>query len=134
MRAIRILLVDDSEAFLASASDFLSHDPRVTVVGRACSAREGLRLARELDPDLVLMDLVMPVMNGLAATRLIKAWPDPPSVVIVTMHEDAEYRRRAQEASVDGFVCKSRFTSEVTALVDAFFNAPEPVVDAGELQ
>lgn len=52
------------------------------------------------------------------------AWPDSPSVVIVTMHEDAEYRRRAKEASADGFVCKSQFTSEVSALVDAFFKVP----------
>lgn len=129
MQPIRVLLVDDKEEFLDSAIDFLSRDPRVKVVGRGLNGPDGIRLASELKPDLVLMDLVMPVMNGLAATRLIKAWPDSPRVVIVTMHEEAEYRRSAQEASADGFVCKSQFTSEVTALIDVFFNAPEPLVD-----
>lgn len=134
MQPIRVLLVDDSEAFLDSAADLLARDPRVMVVGRARNGSDGVRLARELVPDLVLMDLVMPVMNGLAATRLIKAWPDSPRVVIVTMHEEAEYRRSAQEASADGFVCKSQFTSEVMAILDAFCDAPGPLVQAGETQ
>jgi DNA-binding NarL/FixJ family response regulator len=134
MQPIRVLLVDDSEEFLDSAIDFLSRDPRVKVVGRALNGPDGIRLASDLKPDLVLMDLVMPVMNGLAATRCIKAWPGAPRVVIVTIHDNAEYRRSAQEASADGFICKSQFASEVTALVDAFCDAPGPLAQAGGTQ
>lgn len=115
--------MDDSVEFLDSAADFLSRDPHVKVVGRARSVWEGLRLVADLKPDLVLMDLAMPVMNGLVATRYIKAHPHPPAVVIVTMHEDAEYQRSANEASADGFVCKSRFAEEIPALVDSFLTA-----------
>ena len=132
MQPIRVLLVDDSEEFLDSAINFLSRDPRVTVVGRALNGPDGIRLASDLKPDLVLMDLVMPVMNGLAATRCIKASPGAPRVVIVTMHDNAEYRRSAQEASADGFICKAQFASEVTALVDALCKASGPLVDGGE--
>lgn len=123
MRPIRVLLVDDSEEFLTSAAGFLSLDPRVEVVGRASNGWDGVQQAREIEPDLVLMDLVMPLMGGLAATRQIKAWPRAPQVVIVTMHDDAEYRRSAKEASADGFTCKSRFAEEVPALVESCLNA-----------
>jgi two-component system nitrate/nitrite response regulator NarL len=88
MRLIKILLVDYSAEFLKCAAGFLATDPRVKVVGRALNGMEAIRLARELKPDLVLMDVVMPLMSGLFATRLIKASAGCPRVVIVTMHED----------------------------------------------
>jgi DNA-binding NarL/FixJ family response regulator len=118
VQTLRIVIVDDSTEFLESAVGFLRRDPRVEVVGRASNAWEGVRMAVELKPHLVLMDLVMPVMNGLVATRCIKAWPDPPSVVIVSMHESAEYRDIALESLADGFVCKSQFVNQVPELID----------------
>lgn len=132
MRPIRVLLVDDSMEFLDSAANFLATDARVTVVGRACGAWEGVQRTRELAPDLVLMDLVMPVMSGLAATRLIKEWPHSPSIVIVTMHDDAEYRRSAAEAAADGFITKSQFAEAMPALIDSFFSRPAAPPVPGE--
>lgn len=124
MKQVRVLLVDDSVEFLDSASDFLTRDGRVLVVGRARDGRDGVRLAEELAPDLVLMDLAMPVMNGLAATRTIKARPTSPCIVIVTLHDHPEYRRRADEARADGYICKSDFIEAVSALIDSFFSGP----------
>jgi two-component system nitrate/nitrite response regulator NarL len=124
MKQVRVLLVDDSVQFLDSASDFLSRDARVQVVGRARDGRDGMRLAEELAPDLVLMDLSMPVMNGVTATRRIKAWPTSPRIVIVTLGEHSEYRRGADDARADGYICKSHFTEAVSALIDSFFSGP----------
>lgn len=121
MRTIRVLLVDDSEEFLNSAVRFLANDSRVSVVGRASGGQEGIRLAGELGPDLVLIDLVMPVMNGLVATRLIKELPAPPLVAIVTLHDGPEYQRSAEEAGGDAFLSKSRFAECMPALLDAVF-------------
>ena len=124
MTQVRVLLVDDSREFLDSASGFLAQDPRVLVVGRARDGQEGLRLAKEVAPDLVLMDLAMPVMDGLTATRAVKAWPTPPRIVILTLHDDPEYRRRADDAGADGFICKADFSEAVPAVIDALFTGP----------
>lgn len=126
MKQVRVLLVDDSAEFLRSAIDFLSRDARVEVVGWASDGHEGVRLARDLDPDLVLMDLEMPVMDGLAATRLIKARPASPWVVIVTLWQRQDDRRIADGSGADGFICKSQFTHGALAVVDALFTGPAP--------
>ena len=126
MKQIRVLLVDDSVEFLKSASDFLSRDPRVLVVGQAYDGAEGVRLAEALVPDLVLMDLAMPGMSGLAATCLMKlAWPTPPRVVIVTMHDSSEHRKRAADTTrADAFICKEQFAEAVTNVIETLFNRP----------
>jgi len=121
MKQVKVLLVDDSAEFLASASDFLARDPRVQVVGQALHGREGVRLAEALSPDIVFMDLIMPVMNGLDATRRIRSGPNPPRVIIVTMHDGPEYRRSAEIAGADGFICKTDFAEHAFAMIDAYF-------------
>ena len=121
MKQVKVLLVDDAAEFLASASDFLSRDPRVEVVGQALHGREGVRLAEVLSPDIVFMDLIMPVMNGLDATRRIRSGPNQPRVIIVTMHDGPEYRRSAEIAGADGFICKTDFADPALAMIDAYF-------------
>lgn len=124
MKQVRVLLVDDSGTFLDSATELLSHDPRVLVVGRARNGRDGVRLARELAPDLVLMDLTMAELDGFSATRLIKSLKAPPRVLIVSLQDAAVYRRRAREAPANGFIAKANYTEDVLAAIDAFFAAP----------
>ena len=121
MKQVKVLLVDDSAEFLASASDFLARDPRVQVVGQALHGREGVRLAEALSLDIVFMDLIMPVMNGLDATRRIRSGLNPPRVIIVTMHDGPEYRRSAEIAGADGFICKMDFAEHAFAMIDAYF-------------
>ena len=120
MRQVKILLVDDAAEFLASAGDFLARDPRVHLVGQALDGREGVRMVETLSPDIVLMDLIMPVMNGLDAARLIKRGLAPPRVILVTMHDGPEYRRRAELAGADGFICKTNFANMALATIDAY--------------
>jgi DNA-binding NarL/FixJ family response regulator len=119
--ALRLLLVDDSWPFLGSAEHFLSTEPNLSIVGCASSGAEALDQVSLLRPDLILMDLAMPVMNGLAATRLIKALPDPPRVVILTVYNLPEYRAAARAAGADGFVVKSEFGSQLLPLIQRLF-------------
>ena len=125
MRTIRVLLVDDSRAFLDSAADLLARSLHVQVVGRASNGAEGVRLARELSPDLVLMDMAMPGMSGLLATRYIKLQPRPPRVVIVSFHDQSAYRLNAAQAGADGFIAKDTFGETVLALIESLCRQPE---------
>lgn len=118
---ISVLLVDDKTEFLESAARFLALEPGVKVVGYAQSVRYALEQIRQLRPDLVLMDLAMPGMNGLTASTLIKAFPAAPKVVIVSMYDSPEYQIAARVAQADGFVTKSEFGSQLPMLIQTLF-------------
>jgi DNA-binding NarL/FixJ family response regulator len=117
MREYRILLVDDNLGFLDSAESFLRAHPELEVVGRALSGLEAIEQVAALHPDMVLMDLVMPGMDGLEATRRIKSKPHPPHVVLVTLHDDAEYHAAAKEAQADAFLAKSEIGLRLLPLI-----------------
>lgn len=121
----RILLVDDNLGFLESAGHFLALDRQIEIVGRAPSGQEALRQVAQLKPDLVLMDLAMPEMDGLEATRQIKKLPDAPRVIILTLHDNAEYRAAAKAAQADGFIAKSEFGTQLLPLIHAMFAPPD---------
>ncbi|HXG19181.1 MAG TPA: response regulator transcription factor, partial [Methylomirabilota bacterium] len=93
---LRILLVDDSQTFLDAAIHALTVDPRIEVVGSALSGQEGVALVNEKQPDLVLMDIAMPGMNGMDATRRIKSQPNAPRVVMLTSYDIERYRSAAR--------------------------------------
>lgn len=103
---LRILLVDDSVVFLDALTYTLRAYPSLVVVGSAQSGEEALAQVKLRQPDVVVIDISMAGMNGLEATRRIKAQPHPPSVVILTIHDNAEYRVAAVTAGADGFVTK----------------------------
>ena len=124
---VRVLLVDDSLTFLQSAAQFLSGHSGIAVTGQALSGQEAVAQVQLLQPDLVLMDVAMPGLSGLDATRLIKVLPAPPRVIIVTMADDPEYRAVAVEAGADGFVPKTRCRTELLPLIRTLFALPETV-------
>src|SRR5258708_2188521 len=95
MRQLKILLVDDNPEFLRIAASFLGDHSGVQVVAMARSANEALRQVNELRPDVVVMELSMPDMNGLEATRRIKASPASPKVVLLTIGNEAEFHTQA---------------------------------------
>jgi two-component system, NarL family, response regulator LiaR len=87
---IRIMLVDDHSVVRQGLRLFLKYDPELEVVGEAANGAEALRLARELKPDVVLMDLLMPVMDGIAATAAIRReLPDTEVLALTSVLEDA---------------------------------------------
>ena len=121
MSTIRALLVDDYADFIESASQFLSTVPQIQVVGCAHSGSEALQAVDRLRPDLVLMDLAMPGMSGLEATRRIKAQAGAPRVVILTLYNNHGYRAAARSAGADGFVSKSEFGENLLPLICDLF-------------
>ena len=116
--ALRILLVDDSPTFLYAVTRALALDPRIDIVGKAASGHEALALVPLVQPDLVLMDVAMPGMNGFEATRRIKAQPNPPQVIVLTSHDLTHYRTAAEAAGADSFVSKADFGTQLLPLID----------------
>lgn len=117
MPSLRILLVDDSLAFLESATRFLAIDKKLEIVGRVLSGEEALVQVPQLCPDLVLMDMAMPGMNGLEATRQIKERSSSPYVVVLTLNDGSEYRTAALAVGADGFVTKSEIGTALLPLI-----------------
>lgn len=119
MLPLRILLVDDNAQFLEVAARTLAAVPSIEIVGRALSGRDALEQVNQLQPDLVLMDVAMPNMNGLEATRQIKAQPNAPRVVMLTLYDASEYRAAAEAAGADDFISKAEFDAQVLPLIHA---------------
>ena len=119
MTVIRLLLVDDHDAFLNAAERHLRRAEHVAIVGRGRNGIEAVALADELKPDVVVLDLAMPEMGGLQATRLIKAQDDPPFVVIASHFDDAEHREHAQRAGADAFISKLNYIAELLPIIDS---------------
>ena len=119
LSSIRVFLVDDNPDFLAATSDFLNSDPQIEIIGLAQSGMDAVQRVDELHPDLVLMDLVMPGINGLAATRLIKAKSLATRVIILTQHDDPLDRFQAEAVNADGFIAKSEIDEGLLALIHA---------------
>ena len=122
MQPVRVLLVDDSPEFLKVAARFLSMYPWMAIVGRAHSGREAQDAVSRLHPDLVLMDMTMPDMNGLEATRRIKAQPGAPCVVMLTLHHDQHYRTAATAVGADGFVSKADVGTQLLPVITSLFD------------
>lgn len=118
---VRVFLVDDNEAFLRSATQDLESDGRLEVVGMSRSGVEALAMLEDLPTDVVLVDLSMPDMDGLALTRRLKERKDAPKVVIVTLYDEGAYRRAAADAGADAFIAKDDWFGGVQSALDALF-------------
>ncbi len=103
---VRIVLVDDQALFRAGIRMVINSQPDLEVVGEASDGREGIEVVRSTRPDLVLMDVRMPVMDGLAATAEILREPDAPRVVVLTTFDLDEAAARAIQGGASGFLLK----------------------------
>lgn len=119
MDTITVLLVDDHEGFINAALRHFRKVEWLKVVGTAGNGLEAIERSEALRPQVVLMDLAMPEMGGLQATRLIKAQDDPPYVVIASHFDDAEHREHATRAGADNFVSKLSYVQEVMQILES---------------
>ena len=113
MSAIRVLIADDEAVIRSSLRLLVEHEPGMSVIGEAADGKEAIDLAREHRPDVVLMDVQMPRMNGLEATRSLCSEVAGPRVIVLTMFDLDEYVFEALRAGASGFLLKNSPPSEV---------------------
>ena len=120
MSKITVLVVDAHEGCISAALRHLRKVEWLEIVGRASNGLEAIERSETLRPDVVLMDLAMPEMGGLQATRLIKTQDAPPFIVIASHFDDAEHREHAMRAGADDFVSKLSYIQEVLPILEKF--------------
>ena len=109
---LKILLVDDNPTYVTAVRQFLDRLPGAVVTGQAGDGKAALSLVRESPPDVVLLDIAMPGMNGLELARALQVLPVPPRIVFLSMHDNQEYRAAAHDLGA-GFVSKSDFVAQL---------------------
>jgi two-component system response regulator NreC len=114
---IRVLIADDHTIVRSGVRLLLEAEADIEVVGEALDGREALALAETLQPDVILMDVSMPEVDGLEATRLVKArWPAI-NILMLTMHRSDEYFFEALKAGASGYILKAADTEELVNAV-----------------
>ena len=127
---VRVLVVDDDPTFLEALRAMLTFDERVEVVGQARDGADAVRLADQLQPDVVAMDIMMPVVDGIEATKAIRAKRPDTRVVLVSgsiFQDRAEQGTEvAREAGASGYVPKARAVVELADTVVSAAASPAP--------
>ena len=127
METTRIVLVDDYQLFRDGLRGLLANQPDMEVVGEADTARAGIALAKELQPDVVLMDLNLPDIDGIAATRQLTAELPDTKIVMLTVEEDVERLFQAVRAGATGYLIKSIPTDELFSQLRGMANDESPL-------
>ena len=117
MQTTRILIVDDNAMFRGYIKEHLAPEPDIEVIGEAADAQEAVRKVRELKPDLVLMDVRMPGINGIEATRQLKEEMPELKVIVLTIFDLEEYREAAMASGADGYVVKKSLIEELVPAI-----------------
>ncbi len=130
---VRILVADDHPLMRQALISFLQKQPDFTVVGEAGDGEQAVKLASRLTPDVIIMDISMPVMNGLEATRLIKEKYPQIAVLVLTVHTDTEHVLGILEAGAAGYLTKRVFGDEIITAVRSVV-AGEAVLTASILR
>ncbi|MBL8092632.1 MAG: response regulator transcription factor [Anaerolineales bacterium] len=121
---IKLLLVDDQAVMREAVSVWLGIEPDVTIVGQAESGETALELAPQLQPDVVLMDIDMPTLDGIATTERLRDVAPDCAVVILSMHDDDHVRARAEAAGARGFVSKYQALDQLLDVIRAVATRP----------
>jgi two-component system response regulator DesR len=116
---IKVVIADDQVSTRRALSAVLVFEPRIEIIGEACNGSEAVRLVGEIQPDLVLMDVQMPVMDGLVATQKIKTLYPNIKIVVYTMFPG--YQAEAYQAGADYFLIKGSLGFTPSQVILSFF-------------
>ncbi len=119
---IGILIADDHTLLRNGIRALLEDEQDMVVVGEANDGREAVRLAAQLKPNVILMDIAMPLLNGLEATRQIKREHPEINVLVLTMYDHEEYFRQMLEVGASGYIVKKAAANELVAAIRAVHN------------
>lgn len=119
---IRVLIADDHRLFAEALEAILSSEDRIEVVGRAADGEEAVAMARTLEPDVVALDISMPVMDGFEAAAEMEQFERPPSILMLTGSNSSDDVDRARRAGVKGYMTKDSIAAQ---LVDAILAAAD---------
>jgi two-component system, NarL family, response regulator NreC len=110
---IKVLIADDHAVVRAGLRMLLESDSEINIVGEAENGEEAIRLSKELKPDIILMDVTMPVLDGVEATRRVRSQTPAPAVLALTIHEGTEYFFHMLQAGACGYVPKRAAPEEL---------------------
>ncbi len=118
MEEIRLLLVEDHTLVRDGLKKILALEERFKIVGEASNGEEAVQLAQEIVPDVILMDLNMPVMNGIEASRIIKEKNPGAEIIALTIHDDEEYVFELIKAGISGYIMKDISADDLISAVE----------------
>lgn len=118
----RVLIVDDNPIFIRAVSAYLHRAKGFEIVGAASRSEEAAALAKKLQPDLILLDLVMPGISGLDAVALIKGQSPESKVIIVTLADNSGGWKVLRNAGADGLVCKAALITDLLPTVHSIMS------------
>jgi DNA-binding NarL/FixJ family response regulator len=121
-KAIRVLLVDDEARLRQMAKRLLVSDDEIEVVGEAANGRKAVDLNSELLPDLVVMDIAMPELNGLEATRIIRKHSSKTKIIVITAMAAEPYRKAAMNVGANAFLSKGALDSDLIPTIHSIFS------------
>jgi len=119
---IRILIADDHTLLRNGICALLEAEADMVIVGEASDGREAVRLAGQLKPNVVLMDIAMPLLNGLESTRQIKHDHPEINILVLTMYDNEEYFREMLEVGASGYIIKRAAATELVTAIRAVYN------------
>jgi DNA-binding NarL/FixJ family response regulator len=114
-----VLIVDDHPGFRAQARALLVA-AGYEVVGEAADGKSGVRVARDLSPDVVLLDVQLPDSTGFEVVRLMAGGPDPPAIILISSRDASDYGHRIKRSGALGFICKAELSARTLAAVLAW--------------
>ena len=121
MDRVRVLLVDDHTVVRETIGQFLGREPDIEVVGEAGDGEEGVRLAAKLKPDVVIMDVSMPRLNGIEATRMIKTFRPATAVLALSAYDYDQYVFALLDAGCAGYLLKDVSSQELVEAIRAVY-------------
>ena len=130
MPPVRILIADDHELIRRGLRSILGTRPEFEICAEVADGSDAIEIARKLKPDVVLLDITMPRVNGLDAARAIRREVPHTKVIILSQYNEADMRSRALESGAQGYVSKSDVSSQLLTAIDSLTGNHNPDVPA----